>query len=89
MAAVSGQVGERLGHERCTKPMLLGDRLDHELEEAQLIGRRQRVIEVPVDLELTVGVLMVVLVRTPSERNHGRADLGRLTSKRRITADWS
>ena len=42
--------------------MLFGDRLDHELEEAVLVGGLQRVVVIPVHLELAVGVLVVVLV---------------------------
>jgi hypothetical protein len=47
--------------------MLLGHRLDHELEEAVLVGGGERVVELPVHLELAVGVLVVVLVRAPAE----------------------
>ena len=56
--------------------MLLGDGLDHELEERDLVGRRQRIGEVPVDLELAIRILMVVLVGAPAEAGHGGADLG-------------
>ena len=76
MAAIAGEVDEGLRHEGGAKPMLLGDRLHHELEEAELVGRGQRVVEVPVDLELAVGVLMIVLIGPPAEIDHGGADLG-------------
>ena len=35
----------------------------------------ERVVEVPVHLELAVGVLVVVLVRAPAELQHVVADL--------------
>ncbi len=54
--------------------MLLGDRLDHELEEGVLVGRAQAGVVLPVHLELAVGVLVVVLVGVPAERDHGIAD---------------
>ena len=40
------------------------------------VGGDQRVVVVPVHLELAVGVLMVVLVGLPAELQHGVADLG-------------
>ena len=76
MAAVAGQAGERLRHEGGAQAVLLGDRLDHELEEGVPVGGDQRVVEVPVHLELAVGVLVVVLVRAPAELQHVVADLG-------------
>ena len=76
MAAAAGQVGERLRHEGRAQAVLLGDRLDHELEEGVPVGGAQRVVVVPVHLELAVGVLVVVLVGLPAERDHGVADLG-------------
>ena len=56
--------------------MLLGDRLHHEFEEGELIGRGQRVIEIPVDLELAIGVLMVILIGPPAQLNHGCGNFG-------------
>ena len=76
VAAVAGQVDERLRHEGGTEPVLLGDRLHHELEECQLVGGCQRVVEIPVDLELPVGIFMVVLIRPPAKLHHGGRDLG-------------
>ena len=55
--------------------MLLGDRLDHIFEERHPVGGGQRVGELPVHLELAVGVLVIVLVRRPAELEHGIADL--------------
>ena len=41
------------------------------LKKAELVGRGQRVVEVPVDLELAVGVLVIVLIGAPAEIDHG------------------
>ena len=76
MAAAAREIDEGLGHEGGAKPMLLGNGLHHELEEGQLVRRRQRVIEIPVDLELAIGVLVVVLIGPPAQLNHGRGNLG-------------
>ena len=56
--------------------MLLGQRLDHVLEEDVAVGGDQGVVVGPVHLELAVGVLVVVLVGAPAQRQHGVADLG-------------
>ena len=56
--------------------MLLGDRLDHVLEERVPVGGLQGVVILPVHLELAVGVLMIVLIGAPAEIEHGIADLG-------------
>ena len=76
VAAVAGQVRERLRHEGRAQAVLLGDRLDHELEERMTVGGLQRAVVLPVHLELAVRVLVVVLVRPPAERDHAVADLG-------------
>ena len=76
MAAVAGQVGEGLRHEGRAQAVLLGDGLDHELEERVAVGGDQRVVVQPVHLELAIGVLVVVLVRPPAELEHGIADRG-------------
>ncbi len=76
MAAVAGQVRERLRHEGRAQAVLLGDRLDHELEEGVPVGGGERVVVFPVHLELAVRVLMVVLVGLPAERQHVVADFG-------------
>ena len=68
MAAVAGQVGERLGHEGRDQPALLGERLDHVAKEDRAIARGQRVGELEVLLELAVGVLVVGRVVVPAER---------------------
>ena len=74
VAAIAGEMQERLGHERCPQPVLLGDRLGHDLEEGVPVRGFQAVAEVPVHLELAVGVLMVVLIGIPAQTNHGVAD---------------
>ena len=76
VAAVAGQVREGLRHERRAQAMLLGDRLHHELEERVPVRGDHAVVVVPVHLELAVGVLVVVLVGPPPEREHRVADLG-------------
>ena len=67
VAAIAGDMGERLGHEGCAQAVVLGDRLDHELEEGMPVGGHQHVVVVPVHLELAVGVLVIVLVGTPAQ----------------------
>ncbi len=56
--------------------MLLGDRLHHIFEEGVPVGGLESVVELPVHLELAVGILVVVLIRAPAELEHGVADLG-------------
>src|SRR5438876_6019522 len=67
MRSVASEVGERLGHESGQELVLLGDGLDHPPEEDVPIGRRERVRIAPVDLELAVGVFMVVGVGVPPQ----------------------
>ena len=71
VAAVAGQVRERLGHERRDQPALLGERLDHVAEEDSAVAGRQRVGEREVLLELAVGVLVIGGVVVPAELGHG------------------
>ena len=70
VAAIAGQVLERLRHEGRPQPVLLGDRLHHELEERMLVGGGERIVELPVHLELAVRVLMIVLIGLPAELQH-------------------
>ena len=67
VAAVPGQVRERLGHERRDQPALLRQRLDHVAEEHSPVARGQRVVELEVLLELAVGVLVIGRVVVPPE----------------------
>ena len=67
VAAVAGQVGERLGHERGEHPALLRHRVHHVAEEDRAIGGGQRVGKGEVRLKLPVGVLMIVGIRTPAQ----------------------
>ena len=76
MAAAAREIDEGLGHERGAKPVLLGNGLHHEFEEGELIGRGQRVVEIPVDLKLAVGIFMIVLIRAPTQLHHGGGNLG-------------
>ena len=76
VAAVAGQVRERLGHERRDQAALLRERLDHVAEEDRPVAGRQRVGEVEVLLELAVAVLVVGRVVVPAERRQVARDLG-------------
>ena len=76
VAAIAREAEERLRHEGGAQPVLLGNRLHHEFEEGVPVRRHQRVVIVPVHLELAVGVLMVVLVGAPAQGKHGVADFG-------------
>ena len=76
MAAIAGEIDERLRHEGGAQPVLLGDRAHHIFEEGVAIGGRQRGVELPVHLELAVSVLVIVLIRLPAQRQHGVANLG-------------
>ena len=70
MGATAGQMVERLGEERRHHPVLLGDRLHHPAEERVPVGRRQRIGVTPVDLELAVGILVIVGVGVPAQLLH-------------------
>ena len=74
MAAIAGQTGEGLWHERCAHTMTLCDGAGHEFEEDVAIGGLKGVIIIPVHLKLAVGVLMIVLVGPPAERRHAVTD---------------
>src|SRR6516164_1604938 len=74
VAAIAGQMHERLGHECGAQPMLPCQFLDHEFEEGVAIGGDQRVVIGPVHLELAVGVLVIALIRRPAELEHRVAD---------------
>ena len=80
MAAVAGQMGEGLGHEGGAQAVLLGERLDHVLEEGVPVGGDQGVVVEPVHLELAVGVLVVVLVRRPSRASSMASQISVMTS---------
>ena len=76
MAAVAGQVRERLGHERGDQAALLGERFDHVAKEDRAVAGRQRVGVLEVLLELAVGVLVVGGVVVPPQRGDGLGNLG-------------
>ena len=67
VAAVAGEVRERLRHERRDAPVLLGERVHHVAEEDRAVAARQRVGVLEVLLELAVRVLVVVRVVAPAE----------------------
>ena len=65
-----------LRHESCAEAVPGSDFLHHELEEHGPICGRYRLRVVPVDFELAVRILMVVLVGSPAESLHVTAYLG-------------
>ncbi len=67
VAAVAGQVAERLRHEGRDHPVLLRERVHHVAEEDRAVAARERVREREVLLELAVRVLVVVRVVAPAE----------------------
>jgi hypothetical protein len=67
VAAVAGQVAERLRHERGDAPVLLRERVHHVAEEDGAVAARERVRVGEVLLELAVRVLVVVRVVAPAE----------------------
>src|SRR5271166_3914532 len=74
VAAIAGQMHERLWHEGGAQPMLASQLLDHEFEKDVAIGGDQRVVIGPIHLELAVGVLVIALIRRPAELEHRVAD---------------
>ena len=67
VAAVAGQVRERLRHEGRDQPALLRHRLDHVAVEDRAVAAGQRVGRPPVLLELAVRVLVVGRVQPPAQ----------------------
>ncbi len=67
VAAVAGQVAERLGHERGQLAALLRHDVDHVAEEDGAIAGDERVVVGEVGLELAVRVLVVVRVVAVAE----------------------
>jgi hypothetical protein len=74
VAAIAGQIGERLRHKGRAQALPLGQLLDHELEEHMPVGGDERVGIGPVHLELAVGVLVIDLIGAPAEPQHRVAD---------------
>ncbi len=75
VAAVTGEVAERLRHEGRDQAALLRERLDHVAEEDGAVAGGERVRELEVLLELAVRVLVVVRVVVPAELRHVARDL--------------
>src|ERR1700746_3394450 len=91
MAAIPGQMHERLWHEGGTQPMLPSELLYHEFEERVAIGRQERVVIGPVHFELAVCVLVIALIRPPAEPEHcvaNRPDQLVVTQQRRLVVAW-
>ena len=65
-----------LGMKVARSPCFSATDLTMNLKNEWLVGRRQRVVILPVHLELAVRVFMVVLVGLPAELQHVVADLG-------------
>ena len=70
VAAIARQTLNGFGHERRAVAVLFGDAFCHELEEGMLVGGLERVVEIPIHFPLTVRVLVVVLVGTPTKFQH-------------------
>ena len=75
MAAITRQVSKRLGHKGGAHFMIFSNGFNHIFKKYMAISSLQRVVVVPVHLELTVGVLMIVLVWPPAKLDHRIADL--------------
>jgi len=56
VAAVAGEIDDRLGHEGRPVAMIFRDLLDQILEEHVAIGGHQAVVVTPVQFELTVRI---------------------------------
>lgn len=74
MAAIAREMHKGFRHECSTKTVVLGDGFGHISEKHVTISRLQAVRIRPVHLELTVGVLVVVLVRPPTKSQHRVTD---------------
>ena len=70
VAAVAGQVAERLRHERGELAALLRHDVDHVAEEDRAVAGDEHVVVLEVRLELAVRVLVVVRVVAPAEPVH-------------------
>ena len=55
--------------------MLFSNRFGHKFEKAMAVSGDQDICKFPIHLELAIGVLMVVLIRTPSQIEHIVANL--------------
>ena len=65
--AAAGAVGERLGHVRDDRSVLLGDLGAQHAEEGDSVGGDERVGVIEIDFVLPVRVLVIDLVRAPAE----------------------
>ena len=74
MAAIAGQMHKGLWHKGGAQSVPAGQLLDHEFEEDVAIGSDQRIVISPVHLELAIGVLVIALIRRPTELQHRVAD---------------
>ena len=76
VTTVARQMRERLGHERGDGAEFLGHGAHHPAEEGVPVSGGQAVGIGPVDLELAVGIFVVVGVRIPAELLHVAQQLG-------------
>ena len=74
VATIAGQPLNRLGHERGAKPCFSATVLVMNLKKLVLVCGVQSIVKLPVHLQLTVGVLMVVLIGSPAQFQHIIAD---------------
>ena len=70
MPTVARQVRERLWHEGGQETTLLRHRVDHVAEEDRLVGGTDSVVVLEVQLELAVGIFVIVGVVAPAETIH-------------------
>ena len=70
VGTAASQMIKGFGHERRQQSALFGDRLYHPAKERLPVGRSQGVRIAPVNLELTVGIFVIVGVRIPAELLH-------------------
>ena len=68
--------GKGLGMKVARRPCFSATDLTMNLKNDMPVGGGERVVVLPVHLELAVRVLMVVLIGLPAERQHVVADLG-------------
>ena len=76
VGAVAGELIEGLGLEAGPQAVAFSQGGHHHAEEGVAVCGGEGVIEGPVDLELTVGVLVVGLIRTPAQGLHRLQQFG-------------
>ena len=75
ITAVTSQRRQRLRHKCSPETMIFGYCLNHILEKIMSVGGSKSICIIPVHFKLTVSILMVILIRSPSKGLHMVADL--------------